>query len=474
MSPARMGWLVVLWCSGCDCYSSSQPGDDGGIRDGDAAVPPRRDGGPIDAGRDDAATDASGPDAALVLDGGDVDSGADAGAGVDGGVVVEAEAIQLDQGISFGPQVAMDRDDNATVAWFGGLGVVAKRWESGAWMETEVLGSGDDVRVDFNAGGQGVATWRDRVGQATAASLFEPGVGWLPQGAIGPGGNGSTGEVAIDGGGDVVALFDWSYSDDHRVQTVRYEPATGWSEASLLEPWDVNTRMPDVEANEAGDFAGVWTHLVVDAETIWASREAGRWEPPVQLSDAEGTFYPQVTLDGAGNGLIVWGQNDGNAYSIMASWQPEGGGFAEPEVVGPFDGGLILSASTAFDGTTFVGWVGGSDARVARRDPFGGWEPAESFDLLGAGSSVDAVAVAADEGGGAIVAWAQGEAGLYHVFWSRYVGDDGWTDGIEVLPAFGGEARALSIAAAPDGTAVVAWEVWDGVSFHVWATVLLP
>jgi hypothetical protein len=435
----------ALWFGGCDCYSSVPPDDPGEISEGDDddddVLPRDDDSGPPDPSRD-------------------------AGSGsTDGGGLGAGEPAQLDDEISYHPRAAIDASGNATVVWARESGVVARRWESGAWSEIEMLGSGDDPRIDFNGAGEGVAIWRDHGGRATAARLFAPGSGWLPQESIGPGGNAVTGAVAIDGAGRVVALFDWGYADTDRLKTVRHDPASGWGVASVIEDGQFLTRMADVAANDAGDFAGVWTDLGDGGETVWASREVDGWQTPAQVGGQDGVFDPDVTVDGAGDSLVAWGNNDDEVFSVMASWQPAGGEYGEPEVVGPADGGLWLSASTSFDGISFVAWISGSDVSVARRDPVVGWQPAEVIDGLGATH----IGVAADDAGGAIVAW-----GRRRVFWSRYAARTGWTVPTQANPAAAGDALQVSVDAAPDGTAVIAWDSFDRDGYHVWGLVLPP
>lgn len=460
--------MAVVW-AGCDCYSSRPPDDPGGIFDDDD-----------DVGDDDDVTGDDGggpetPDAGLQTDagagdGGRLDAGTDASAGGDAGTG-ETLAVQLDETISSSPRAAIDADGNATVVWERGpaMGIVARRWEAGAWAETEQLGARDEPRVDVNDDGAGVATFRDDHEDATLACLYVPGAGWLSQETIGPGG-GDAGAVAIDGAGNVVALFTASSIDPERVYTVRYEPASGWGDASLLEPSENRTRMPDVAANEAGDFAGVWTRLDF-GETVWASRGLTGRLFPVQVGAQDGSFDPQVALDAAGDALVVFGSNDDEELSVMAAWQPAGAGeYEEPEVVGSLGGGM-QSTSMSSDGNAYVAWVSGRDALVARRDPVGGWGAPEVLDDT---AWAGFIAIAADDEGGAIVAWVGDRARAEHVLWSRYDAAEGWTAAVDLDPQATGSAGNLSVDAAPDGTAVIAWTAIDGLHHYVWAAIVPP
>ena len=457
----RAGLLAVLSCSGCDCSGVSPPGPSDGDASTDADV--RGDAAPSDAGE-------------VGDDAGRADAGAEPDAGV-----VHGEVIRVDENDWAGlPRVAMDGHQAATVVWMDHTSVLARRWEAGEWTQSEVLGAGDGPELDFNGAGEGVATWRDEPGAATMARRFVPGGGWLPAEAIGPG-SGYTGDVAIDGRGSIVALFDWSYSEDHRVRTARYDPATGWSEDSLAEPAEIFTRQPDIAANEAGYFAGAWTHFSEEqTETIWASREVGEWLPPEQVGVLDHSFDPRVDVDGFGNALVVWGNNDADVISLWAAWQAPAGEYDAPVNIGPnAQGGgrppWDYAASASVVGTAFVAWAAGFAATVARYDPLDGWHDGEEISALHSSvRAYDAIDVAADDSGGAIVVWTQVVAGAFHVWWSRYVVDDGWTEPVDADPAQLGDAARPQVDVTSDGTAVIAWTVERDDEFHVWATILPP
>jgi hypothetical protein len=449
---------VLVW-PGCDCSGGrSDRGDAGGA---------------------DASTERE-PDASATDGGDDRDAGAsDAGGEVDDGRV-HGEVTRLDEDErAYLPRAAIDGHGNATVVWSNPDAVVSRRWEAGAWEDPVWLGPGDDPRVAFDAFGHGVATWRDLDARRTVARLWEPGQGWGLEEMVGPG-LGYTGEVAIDGRGVIVALFDWSYDAANRVRTVRYDPGIGWSEHGIVEPQDIFTRMPDVAASEAGYFVGTWTHFVhvsdvIGDETVFASRELGGWQPAVGVGvPMVGSVHPSVAVDGAGNALVAWGDNDDEAYSLWAARQPIAGEWDdEPHYLGDGDGAWTFAAAMSFDGTGFVAWAWGSTVEVARWVPGEGWQDAEIVDGRDAAvDDHDALAIDADEAGGAIVVWLQTIDEEMHVWGKRWVPDVGWTETVDLDPELVGDAERLSLDVAPDGTAVVAWQVEVDDEPHVWAAIL--
>lgn len=462
---AWIGWLVVVMC-GCDCYSSRHPGATGG----DGIDSDGTDSSDADAGADagSAVRDAGG-DSGPATDGGAEDAGTD-----------PSEPIRLDEALyAWEPHVAMDGAGNATVAWAQSDGVQSRRWEPlTGWTDTEAIGPGDSARVDFNARGDGVVLWRDSDANRTRARMWDPGAGWLVDEAIGSGQG--FGEVAIDGSGNVVALFDWSYSDTDRVQTARYEPATGWSDAVLVEPYATDTRMPAIAANEAGDFVGVWTHFEGEHETLWASRwDEAAWSAASPIDSLDGT-HPKVSVDGAGNGLVVASvYDDDGDFAIWGTAFPLGEIPGEPEYISSCDGTTTVAIASASDGTAFAAWEAALDVQAILYDPVTGWGDITRIDG-GSGNTdlYEALRIAADDVGGATVVWSQEEEGDANlgVWVSRYVADEGWTDAVRIDPAEDGSATRPDVAVAPDGTAAVVWAFRPNGSdrSQVWAAILPP
>jgi hypothetical protein len=442
----RSALLAILACSaaGCGCYSSTVGDDD----DDDSAK--ERD---AEAGREDG--------------------------GVEG-----SEPIRLDEsGSAYFPQVAMDGDGNGTVVFIDSWRVVARRWESSAWADKEQLGFGDYVLVDFNASGQGVAAWRN--GVVSTAALWAPGAGWLGSEDIGSAEEGTDGvaSLAIDGAGNVMVAFDGDTAGE-RVKTTRHEPATGWSEPALVEPFEVYTVLPNLDANEAGDFVGVWMHFVEGKpigsphdETSWWSRQSDGWQAPGQIGPHQSTGWPRVSVDEAGNALLVGSDVEAG---VFATWQRPGEPPGDFEYLGPddraFDSRDVVATG---DGAAFVARAYRGDLIVTRCDPAQSWQDRQTIDVLDS-YEVYSPSLAADANGNALAVWAQHEGDTSRIWAARYVADRGWLDPFGVSDPIEADAYWPSLGLAPDGTALVAWIVptqpaeEDEVFAEVWARIFVP
>jgi hypothetical protein len=100
-------------------------------------------------------------------------------------------------------------------------------------------------------------------------------------------------------------------------------------------------------------------------------------------------------------------------------------------------------------------------------------DPAQTADLslaaeMAGGADVD---VGAD--GASTVVWSARNGGGFVVF-ARRIAPDGSRGAVQQLSLAGGDALAPQVAVAPDGTAVVTWVRWDGLNFRVQERRIAP
>ncbi len=100
----------------------------------------------------------------------------------------------------------------------------------------------------------------------------------------------------------------------------------GWGEASALD-FDSddfgNADAPQIAMNAAGDAVAVWEQYDGSRTNAWANRyTAGKgWGVPqlIETDNAGDASSPQITLDGDGNALALWLQDDGARDNVWAN-----------------------------------------------------------------------------------------------------------------------------------------------------------
>jgi hypothetical protein len=237
------------------------------------------------------------------------------------------------------PQVAIDADGNALVAWVGIVGtdsVIRARARSaaGIWGRIKTLSEpGQDTPDELN-----------------------------PKVAIGSGGN---------------ALVSWLRFDGMNIRVqARGRSATGvWEPTKTLSAPGHDAMNPQVAMNADGTALVVWTGGWREKGKIQArARSAVGMLEPVQTLSERGAFNPQVAIDAVGNAVIVWqrfGPNNRPAmYRLQARARSAAGDLGlvqtltEPEEQRALAPQIAMSA----DGAALVVWSRGDKGIRAAAD----------------------------------------------------------------------------------------------------------
>lgn len=168
---------------------------------------------------------------------------------------------------------------------------------------------------------------------------------------------------------------------------------------------------PDVAIDGAGNVVSVWDRSDGSFQRVEAAfRPAGgTFTEPVPISDAGATaWFARVAVDPTGNAMAVWGRADGADFRIQAAFRPVGGAFAPAKTLSAAgeNGGF---PQVAFDGAgnAIVAWVASgastSVMRAAYRPAGGDFEPATA--ISSAGSLSNQFHLLFDARGNAAVAW---------------------------------------------------------------------
>jgi hypothetical protein len=230
------------------------------------------------------------------------------------------------------------------------------------------------------------------------------------------------------------------------IGTFKADPgvATSWPECGV--PITANESLEDSDQRIAPDGAGgaivVWNrwedgHFVVYAQRVDPNGNA-MWNPNgVVVCDllAESSIYPQVVSDGSGGAIIAW--NDFRNATIDIWAQRIG---ATGNVVWPAPEGMPICTASGDQRNSRITTDGGGGAIIVWEDGRGSyWDiyaqrvgadgyvlwPADGVPICTANRNQLNPVIAADEAGGAYIAWRDNRAGgaTYDIFAMAIKGD---------------------------------------------------
>lgn len=374
-----------------------------------------------------------------------------------GGVWAHPPALSDSVGIAdnsfYDPKPAMDSQGNALIAWYNGDndGIFLSEYRNGTWNDPDDLtdrvdlpgdDGGTEPRVAMNDSGDAIIQWQAYLsGGFTGffANVYRDGAWHYPDGVDDfiniPGFAAYTPEIAIDGNGE--ALVVWDQEDDLGTRRI-YK-----------------------------------SELRETAPDVWA------WDTPDDRSDyfseiPTNAYDPMVAMNENGEAIVVWRQDDGVRHQIFkaeyrnATWSA------------PSDSSDNLSPDEASadrpdvamndEGEVVVVWrqSDGSNPQVFRAEYYdGAWiQPTGLNDNLSPdGKIANFPKVAMDKHGNAVVTWQQYDADSERqIFRSEYrLGT--WTipSGLaDNISPDGTAAVYPEVAMSDNGDAVIAWEQDDG------------
>ena len=244
-------------------------------------------------------------------------------------------------GSSGRPQVAMDPGGRALGVWqessfFGTVYISARRYTPGAdWgtqsditQEEQLIYDAANPQVAMDGGGNAVAVWQQSDG--TRDNVWSNHN--APSGAWGNAqrieadnaGDAANPQVALDPSGNAVAVWQQSDGTRDNVWSNRYTPSDGWGTAELIEADNAgDATLPQVAMDAGGNAVAVWQQWDGTRSNIWSNR----YTPTVgwgvaELIEAEDTYdaaFPQIAMDPSGNAVAVWQQLDGILSNIWSN-----------------------------------------------------------------------------------------------------------------------------------------------------------
>ena len=289
------------------------------------------------------------------------------GTGWDSAILIETD----NNGSALNPKVAVDDSGNVTAVWFQWDGarnniwsnryVVGTGWGSAALIETD-SGTALEPRVAVDGLGDVTAVWHQSDGTRYNiwSNKYVVSAGWGLATLIETdnAGHAQYPELAVDFSGDVTAVWHQSDGTRHNIWSNRYVDGTGWGVATLIETDDTGAALyPQLATDASGDVTAVWTQSDGTRWNAWSNRyvDGTGWGTAtlIETDNAGSASSPEVAVDSSGDVTAVWHQPDGIYNSIWSNR------YLEPDVTpptlsldSPSDGFITERATVTVSGTT--------------------------------------------------------------------------------------------------------------------------
>ena len=284
----------------------------------------------------------------------------------DAGTNAWGTATMLDSGANDAgqPQVAVDGNGNAIVVWNQVDGsfvnhIWASRYASGIWSAAELIETDTTEGAGFPAiamdpAGNAIVVWHlgDGFLSGDIMATHYTGGAWnttavaLETRAAADVGFGA--QVAMDSNGNAIAV--WVQEDDGAVINVwanRYDAVTeAWGTATVIADGTGNGMDPQVAVDGSGNALVVW--IQDNGNDVWSNHFAfatTTWGTAEKLETLAGpTTAPQIAMDATGHGVAVWIQIDDVLPAARSST------FANRYVNGTgWSGAAVIEADDTYD-----------------------------------------------------------------------------------------------------------------------------
>ena len=274
------------------------------------------------------------------------------------------------------PSVATGGHDRAMAVWTqsdtnyvnvsASLYVPGVGWGPSELIEDDDSGNPSYAQVAMDAEGNAVAVWR-----VWASPIYDV---WANEYLVGEGwgtahpietvysGTSSIPNVAMDDGGNATVIWQENIDAMASLVSCRYTVGTGWADPDLVEHDDTGRVLSwDVASDIDGRAIAVWAQSDGVRGNILSSHfvPGTGWEDPQQLEDDDSNAAtPSVSVDDAGNAVVVWTQFDGYRYSVYANEYDVASGWGGSEIIEEFTGQAEQPwVATGGAGTSIAVWL---------------------------------------------------------------------------------------------------------------------
>ena len=294
-------------------------------------------------------------------------------------------------------------------------------------------------------------------------------------------GNAENVQVAVNTSGQAVAVWQQPDSTSINIHAARYSPATGWHTPEPIDTEPETSQQPAVAIDAQGNAFVVWLRSEGSSNSVWARRftPQGGWGSPVLLETGLGDAgNPQVAVDGSGNAIVVFWQQEGGRVNIVANRYVNGAGWGTATAIEADSTGDIGAPQIAMDaaGNAVVvwGWAAANPPYTfnvwANRYTAGsGWGSAGPIDSANTSNPNTNPHVALDGAGNAIAVWHRPDGSWDSIWANRYVAGSGWGAPGLIETDNTNSARDARVAFDANGNALAVWIQSDGLRNNVLA-----
>jgi hypothetical protein len=360
------------------------------------------------------------------------------------------------------PRSATDSNGNVVVVWQQTDGINSRIYKSeyrnGAWNTPAVISTDTtnpsvtkayEPQVAMDNNGNAIIAWQQAYGPDTRIykSEYRNGAWDTPATMSTAGVEADTPWVAMNDSGDAVVVWQQSEVDNNRIVKNEYRNGA-WDTPATMTTGGVMAS-PQAAMDNRGDVVLVWQEfdVTVKANQIFMSDyryrdNIGAWTWDNTLSDICTDGYdaesPQIAMDSNGNAIIVWQENNGTYNQIYkreyrnGAWDtsspgisisPDGFNAENPQIAQDTNGNAVI-VWRQFDGA--FNRIGMCEYRNAL------WS---DWTLIStAGVEADSPQVAMNNNGNAVIVWQQAQGSNQQIFKSEY-GNGAWNTPVDISPA---------------------------------------
>lgn len=232
-------------------------------------------------------------------------------------------------------------------------------------------------------------------------------------------------DTALDGAGNVAAVWVTSSGGSFRIRAAVNVPGSGWSAAVTVSTSGSRFAFsPRLGFDSQANVLAVWKEMNEDLSgygSVWSARflKGEGWQPAVRVDPLVGINETMsLAVDAAGNAWAVWTKPfDATASSLSDVWGARftpAGGWQEPTRIGGdasiADGGSAGQPVVATDGAgnAYVLWTrfaGDTPVWFARYQTGSGWQPAVALGAPRLGETAFGPRLAVSASGQVMALW---------------------------------------------------------------------